>query len=47
MVIFSVTGMSMPPADEEIKRVVTRGLAMRHRPTLVVAFWQQAEIFSV
>jgi hypothetical protein len=34
-------------ADEEIKRIVTRGLAMRRRPTLVMTFWQQAELFPV
>jgi hypothetical protein len=34
-------------ADEEIKRIVTRGLAMRRRPTLVMAFWQQAGLFPV
>jgi hypothetical protein len=34
-------------ADEKIKRIVTRGLAMRRRPTLVIAFWQQAELFPV
>ena len=34
-------------ADEEIKRIVTRGLAIRRRPTLVMAFWQQAELFPM
>lgn len=33
-------------ADEEIKRIVTRGLAVRRRPTLVMALLATGRAFS-